>query len=116
MRIELRGLELHAHHGVLEQERREGQRFLFDIEVEAGELAATSDRIEDAVDYRDLAAVVREVSDGRTFDLLEALAAAIADALLARFPVSRAVVRVHKPDVQLDPRVAAAVITVERAR
>ena len=82
----------------------------------AGEEAARSDRIEDAVDYRDVAATVREVSDARAYNLLEALAAAVADALLERFPLSRAVVRVHKPDVRLDPPVEAAAITVERAR
>ena len=96
MTIELHGLELHGHHGVLEEERRAGQRFLFDVELEVGE-AGSADRIEDAVDYREVAACVREVSDGRAFDLLEALAAAVADELLARFPVERAV-RVRKPD------------------
>ena len=116
MRIELRGLELRGYHGVLDEERREGQRFVFDVEVETGEEAARSDRIEDAVDYRRLAATVREVSDGRRYDLLEALAAAIADALLDRFPVGRAVVRVHKPDVRLEPPVEAAAVTVERSR
>ena len=40
MRIELLGLELHGHHGVLEHERREGQRFLFDLELELTRPAA----------------------------------------------------------------------------
>ena len=65
--IELRGLELHGFHGVLDEERRAGQRFLFDVELEVGEEAARTDRIEDAVDYRDVAAAVREVSDGRAY-------------------------------------------------
>ena len=116
MTIELRSLELTGFHGVLDEERREGQRFVFDVEVEVGEEAARSDRIEDAVDYRDLAAAVREVSDGRAYHLLEALAAAVADALLERFPVTSAVVRVHKPDIRLEPPVEAAAVTVRRAR
>ena len=49
--------------------------------------AALSDRIEDAVDYRDVAQCVRDVSDGRAYHLIEALAAAVADAIVARFPV-----------------------------
>lgn len=116
MRIELRGLALHGYHGVLDHERRDGQRFLFDVELEVGE-AGSSDRIEDAVDYRDVAACVREVSDGRAFRLLEALATALAEALLARFPaVERVEVRVHKPDVELEPPVEVAAISAVRER
>jgi dihydroneopterin aldolase len=116
VRIELSNLELHGFHGVLDDERREGQRFLFDVELEVGEEAARSDSIADAVDYRDVAALVRQVSDARAYNLLEALAVAVADALVERFPVSSARVRVRKPDARLDPPVESAAIAVERPR
>ena len=109
--VELHGIELFGYHGVLEEERREGQSFLFDLDVEVGD-GALSDRIEDAVDYRELVTVVREVSDGRRFDLIEALAAAVADAVVARFPVERVRVRVRKRPANLALDYAAA--TVER--
>ena len=75
-----------------------------------------SDRIEDTIDYREVAALVREVSDGRAFQLLEALAATLVEELLARFPVVAARVRVRKPRVQLDPSVEHSAVTVERRR
>jgi 7,8-dihydroneopterin aldolase/epimerase/oxygenase len=111
--IELAGLEVFGYHGVNEDERRDGQRFLYDVELDVGK-AGSSDRIEDAVDYREVAACIREVSESRAFHLLEALAAAVADALLDRFPVARVRVRVRKPDVRLAVEHAAA--TVERRR
>ena len=82
--VELEGLEVFGRHGVLEEERRDGQAFLYDVRLEVGD-AALSDRIEDAVDYREVADCVREVSDGRQFNLIEALAAAVADALVSTF-------------------------------
>jgi dihydroneopterin aldolase len=113
--IELHGIVLHGYHGVLEEERRDGQRFLVDVElVLEHEQAAGSDRIEDAVDYREIVAGVREVSDAHSYRLLEALAAAIADALLAGWPVATARVRVRKPEVMLDPPVEYAAVSVER--
>ena len=115
MRIELRGLELHGFHGALDEERRDGQRFLFDVELEVGE-AGASDRLEEAVDYRDVAACVREVSDGRAYKLLEALASDLADELLARFPAARVEVRVRKPEVVLDPPVEYAAVSAVRER
>ena len=115
--IELQGLELWGHHGVLEEERRDGQRFLVDVELEPRHAtAATSDAIEDAVDYRRVVAVVQEVSDGTTFHLLEALAAAIADELVRRLTVTRVRVRVRKPDARLALPVEHAAVVVERAR
>ena len=115
--IELVGLELHGYHGVNEDERRDGQPFVFDVSLEVPDGTGASDQIEDTVDYRQVAALVREVSDGRAYQLLEALAAALAEAMLERFPPVRSVrVRVRKPQVKLDPRVKASGVTVERRR
>ncbi len=115
MTIELHGIILHGYHGVLEEERRNGQRFLVDVELDLeGERAADSDLIEDAVDYREIVAKVREISDERAYRLLEAFAAAVADALVAGWPVTAARVRVRKPDVVLDPPVEYAAVAVER--
>jgi dihydroneopterin aldolase len=114
--IEVHGLELFAHHGVGEEERERGQRFLFDLDLVADEAGARTDALSDTVDYRDVVACVRAVSDGRRFALLEALAAAVADALLARFALRRVRVRVRKPDVRLDAPVEHTAATVERFR
>ena len=108
MRIEISGIELLGFHGVLDHERRDGQRFRFDVVVDVPEPA--EDDIDAAVDYRDLVACVREISDGRHFQLLETLAAAVADELQRRFPVERVEVRVGKPDVELEGGHAAVVV------
>jgi dihydroneopterin aldolase len=110
--VELDSLEVFGRHGVLEEERRDGATFLYDVRLEVGE-GALSDRIEDAVDYRDVADCVREVSDGRQFNLIEALAAAVADALIGRFEVERVRVRVRKPKPAGVPAAHSAA-TVER--
>ena len=113
MKVELQGLELHGFHGVNEQEQRDGQRFLFDVSLDVGERGAT-DRIEDAVDYRDVARAVAEVNEHR-FDLLEALATATADTLYERFRPDRVTVRVRKPNVKpAGMTVEFSAVTVER--
>ena len=114
--IRLDGLELWGNHGVLDEERAAGQRFLFDVALTLSERAEYSDRLEDTVDYREIVAVVREVSDSRPFHLLEALAAAVADALVERFPAESVAVSVGKPDVELGAPVARTAVTVARRR
>jgi dihydroneopterin aldolase len=115
--IELQAIELHGFHGVLEHERRVGQRFLVDLELDlAEETAAATDAIDDAVDYRDVVETVVAVSDAHAYHLLEALAAALAEALMDRFPLTRARVRVRKPDVVLARPVDHAAVVAERRR
>jgi dihydroneopterin aldolase len=97
--IEVRSLRVFGRHGVHEDERKRGQDFLFDVELEVGE-RGTSDRLEDAVDYVQVASAVQEVSEARQYALLEALASAVADELERRFSPERVRVRVRKPEVR----------------
>ena len=111
--VELRGLEVFGRHGVLDHERRDGQTFLYDVVIVVA-TAPPSDRVEDTIDYRDIAECVREVSDGQAFHLLEALASAVADEVVERFEVDRVRVRVRKPSpAGISAEYAAA--SVERA-
>jgi len=114
VRVELVGLELPGSHGVEEEERRREQPFVYDLWLDVSEPAA--DRIEATVDYRQVAELVREVSESRQFRLLEVLAGEVADALLERFPVESVRIRVRKPEVQLGTPVEYSAATVERAR
>ena len=111
--VELHGLEVFGKHGVLDHERRGGQTFLYDVSIEVAD-APPSDRVEDTIDYRDIAECVREVSDAHAFQLLEALASAVADAVVERFAVERVRVRVRKPSPAGIPAEYAAA-TVERS-
>ena len=111
IRVEVHDLRVFGHHGVHDEERARGQDFVFDVELEVGE-RGTSDRLEDAVDYVEVARVVQQVSDAKQFNLLEALASEVADELERRFAPERVRVRVRKPEVQpggLDGTVAATV-------
>lgn len=111
--IEVRGLRVFGRHGVEEEERRDGQVFLFDLWLRPLRPPST-DRLAETVDYRRVAACVVEVSERRPLRLLETLAAAVADELIARFPLERVRVRVRKPEVRLAPEAEYTAVTVER--
>jgi dihydroneopterin aldolase len=111
--IELRGLRLHGRHGVHPHEKEHGQDFVFDVQLDVGE-RGLSDRLEDAVDYSEVARTVQEVSDARSYDLLEALATAVADELVRRFGAERAVVRITKPAVKPGGLDGTAGVSVSR--
>jgi 7,8-dihydroneopterin aldolase/epimerase/oxygenase len=111
--VELVGLEVFGRHGVEEEEREKGRTFLYDVALEID--LPVSDRLEDTVDYRAVAACVREVSDGGTYRLIEALASAVADELAGRFPARRVSVQVRKPGISpAGLTVAYSAATAER--
>jgi dihydroneopterin aldolase len=110
--VEVRDLRVFGRHGVHDDERERGQDFVFDVELGVGE-RGTSDRLEDAVDYVEVARAVQAVSDAQQYALLEALASAVADELERRFSPEWVRVRVRKPEVRpagLDGTVAATVM------
>jgi dihydroneopterin aldolase len=111
--VELHGLRIFGYHGVNPEEREHGQDFLFDIELDVGE-RGSSDRLADAVDYTEVARAVKEISDAHAFDLLEALASAVADEIRARFIAERVTVRVTKPAVRPAGLEGTASVSVSR--
>jgi dihydroneopterin aldolase len=111
--LALSGLRVFGHHGVYDEEREQGQDFLFDVELDVGE-RGSSDRLDDAVDYNAVARAVREVSHAHTYVLLEALAGAVADELESRFAAERVLVRVTKPAVRPAGLEGEASVTVSR--
>lgn len=109
--VEIHGLEVFGRHGVGDAERRDGQSFLFDLTLELAE--PDEDAIDATVDYRAVRNAVRELSDAHSYKLLESLAAAAAEAIVTRFAVDSATVRVRKPGVAWAEWTAA---TASRAR
>ena len=114
--IEIEGLEVNGFHGATKREKKEGQPFLFDVYLVAHDAGVRSDQLADTVDYTEVVARVRAVNDQQRFNLIEALAAAVADDLLQHLPVSRVRVRVRKPEVQLEAPAEYTAATVERSR
>lgn len=107
-RILLRGMQFYAYHGVHPEERRLGQRFAVDLEVELDlARAGRSDVLETTVNYGALYHTVRAIVEGEPRQLLETVAEAIAERVLIDYPAIRAVlVRVWK----LSPPIAGAVL------
>jgi dihydroneopterin aldolase len=89
------------------------------VDVELGldlRPAGTTDDLARTVDYGTVDALVREIVEARSFFLIEALAEAIAAAILAAYPIDEVVVRVRKPAVLLNGPVEAVEVEIRRGR
>jgi len=116
-RIDVRGIEAFGYHGVLPHERELGQRFIVDVGLGLDlEAAGRSDNLSDTVDYGAITQTVIALVTDRAFQLIEALATAIADACLEYEQVEVAEVSVHKPSAPVVGLVDDVVVTIRRVR
>ena len=116
-RIVLTGLTARGHHGVYDFERRDGQDFVVDATLELDLTpAAASDDVADTVHYGELAERLVAVVTGEPVNLIETLAARLADECLADTRVRAATVTVHKPQAPIPHVFHDVTVTVRRAR
>jgi dihydroneopterin aldolase len=114
-RLAVRGIEGFGHHGVLDFERRDGQVFVVDLVLGLDtRAAAASDDLHDTVDYGSLVARVKDSIESDPVDLIETLAARIADVCLADPRVQWAEVTVHKPDAPIEATFSDVALTITR--
>ncbi|CAI0401444.1 unnamed protein product [Linum tenue] len=97
----LRGLKFHGFHGVKQEERSLGQKFLIDVDAWMDLRAAgISDQLTDTISYTDIYRIVKEVVEGPPQNLLEFVAQKIATKTLTNYPrISAVRVKVGKPHV-----------------
>jgi dihydroneopterin aldolase len=115
-RILLEGMSFQGRHGVRPAEREVPQDFKVDVEVDCDlSEPGKSDRIEDSVDYRQIRAIAREVVEGESQNLLEALAARIAGRVLEIPRVGGVTVRIAKRPDSMQP-IDAAAVRINRTR
>jgi dihydroneopterin aldolase len=117
-RIFVRGLALHAYHGVMAHEAKVGQTFKIDLDLEIDlSAAASSDKVVDTVSYDKVVDCASEAFCAQRLRLIEAAAGRVADALLAGFPRVRSVrVTIHKPHAPIAATFDDVGVTVVRSR
>ena len=109
------GIECHGHHGVFEHERSEGQRFVIDLTLGLDtRAAAASDDLQETVDYGSLVGQVKAAVESDPVDLIETLAARVADVCLIDRRVEWARVTVHKPEAPIATVFADVALTIRR--
>jgi len=116
-RLAVSGIEAVGHHGVFDFERRDGQKFRADLVLGLDtRAAANSDNLQDTVDYGSLVDSVRKAIETDPVDLIETLAARIADVCLADERVQWAEVTLHKPDAPIEATFSDVALTIRRRR
>lgn len=97
-RIMIKGLRIYAYHGVNDSEKEKGQPFELDVTMAVDTRAAgQSDDLRETVNYSKVSKCVIATVLSEKNDLLERVAARVAEAVLKGFPVAEVTVLLKKP-------------------
>lgn len=111
-------MSFYAYHGVLPEERQEGQNFLIDVEMLCDlHKACESDNLEDTVDYSKVYGIIENINKTNKFRLIERLADKISREILSVFEeVEKITVCVMKPQAPIGGKLDWAGVEVVRSR
>ncbi len=114
--IKIFGIEAKGFHGVLENERKRGQKFLVDVELYLP-LKNLNDQLSRTVNYAEVAQVVNNKITGEPRQLIESLAEDIANQILKEFKrIKKVKVIVHKPYAPIPLKFKDVSVEIELSR
>ncbi len=118
MRISLNEMVFYGFHGVYDEERRLGQRFIVTIHLYTdASLDAQIHKLEDTIDYTLVYADVKEIMETHQFHLLELCANTISKKLLEDYPLVHEVgVCIQKPSVAIQGSLKSVEVEIQRCR
>jgi 7,8-dihydroneopterin aldolase/epimerase/oxygenase len=115
--VEVQGLSIYTRHGVTEAEQEVGQRLVIDVGFDVPDCdAVLTDRLEDTIDYAEVADIVVLAATERSYRTLERLGHVIAERLMERFGCDSVRVRAAKPEPPIPLAIEEVAVEVVRAR
>ena len=113
-KISIRGLEVSACHGVLDFEKVNPQKFIFDLDLEVDFFsAAKTDDIGATVNYAEVGALIEKTAKVNTFNLIEKLACECAYSVLENFEkVQKITLTCLKPQAPMPQKFESVGVTV----
>jgi dihydroneopterin aldolase len=107
MWIRIKSLKIFGYHGVYEIEKKTGSTFEFDVDVRLFDMAGRTDKLGDTLDYTAILDTVSNISDSKSYNLIEALATDICSSIIALSPlIEEVIVRVRKFTLPLKAELA----------
>lgn len=115
-KIYLKDVEIFANHGVFEEEKRLGQKFIFDIELELDlSVAGKTGDLNSSVHYGELVYEIEKIVSEKSYDLIETVGEKVCEHILLKYRmIKNAKVKVKKPWAPIGRHLSYAAIEINR--
>jgi 7,8-dihydroneopterin aldolase/epimerase/oxygenase len=116
--IRLHNAVFYAYHGVMSEEHNLGGKFEVDVDLYCDLAdARRTDHLQHTVNYEQVYAAMKQTVIGKKYHLIEALADAIAAAIIDKFPrVDRVRIKVRKPGAPVHGVIDHVEVEIEKSR
>ncbi len=117
-KIQIRGLKVFAWHGVGLEEKKKGQWFVLDVDMECDlKKAGSTDSLEDTVNYAAVVEKISQVMRKQSDDFIERAASSVAEAVLHMDDrICRVRVLLKKPEAPIQADFAYVAVEITRER
>lgn len=117
-KIVIKDLEIFAYHGVLPEEKRQGQTFIVTVEMFLDLYdAGIEDDLNETVNYADVCSTIEEVMTEEKYNLIEAAAESIAGTILLKYQKVKMVrVILSKPEAPVNMTFDTIYVDITRGR
>ncbi len=117
-KIQIRGLNVFAWHGVGLEEKQEGQPFILDVDMECNlKKAGETDSLGDTVNYAAVIEEITRVMREKSYDLIERAASRVAETILKMDErIVRVRVLLKKPEAPIQAQFDYVAVEVTRER
>jgi 7,8-dihydroneopterin aldolase/epimerase/oxygenase len=113
----LKDIRFHGYHGVAEAEREIGQKYELDVELSCDLSAAgQTDDLTHTINYAKVVELIVNIGTERSFQLIEALAEAVATAILNQFSVEEVRVIAKKLSPPIESVLSYAAVEIHRGK
>lgn len=117
-KIMVNNMQFYGFHGLFPEENKLGQRFYVDVILYADLTeAGKTDDMTDSIDYGDIYETVKNILEGKAYNLLEAVAESVAGQLLTSYAlIDACTVKVKKPDPPIPGHYDSVAVEIYRER
>ena len=113
-KINVQGIEFFGYHGVLQEEKEQGQNFSVDCEIFV-DSSLCNDELSKTVNYAEVTTEIVDFCENNRFDLLETLANNLAKYILLKFSlIDKITLTIHKPQAPIPAKFDDVTLTVTR--
>ena len=117
-KIRIDDIKIFAYHGVLPEEKKNGQYFYVSAELRLDlKKAGISDKLKCTVNYAEVTDLIQDTFVETNYDTIEAAAEAVLEAILNNYSIIKsATIKVRKPDAPIDAEFRDVSVEITRSK
>ncbi len=117
-KISIKNIKIYAYHGVLPEEKRDGQYFYISADLFLDlKTAGTSDKLDSTVNYAEVTKMIEDVFTETSYNTIEAAAESVIEMLLSEYSLIQSItLKVSKPDAPIEADFEDVSVELTRSR